>query len=150
MEPETLEFICGHRDNPCHRKNELANNFQSWACLSLADPSLPPAPNLNSVLYWEIHLQFQGFSPHSIVFWILRFKVLVWQRLGLLSKSPKIWRQDLSSSWTAFACRKIHICICIFASLCFLESIFHTCWALVRKYKLLALKSAMYANVKMW
>lgn len=43
MESEALEFICGHRDNPFRRKNELANNSQPGACLSLAE-SYPPSP----------------------------------------------------------------------------------------------------------
>lgn len=37
MEPEALEFICGCRCNPFHRKNELANNSQPQACLPLAE-----------------------------------------------------------------------------------------------------------------
>lgn len=130
MESEALEFICGHRDNPFYRKNEPANNSQPRACLSLAEsPPPPPLFKLNRVFFIE---KCVCFSSDSILvpffffpFLTLRFKVLIWWRLGLLPSSSKDMEARSLLSSTAFACPQVHICI--FASLCFLESVFHTC-----------------------
>ena len=62
MESEALEFICGHRDNPFYRKNELANNSQPRACLSLAESPPPLLFKLNRVFFIEKCVCFSSDS----------------------------------------------------------------------------------------